>query len=99
MSRRLVTSIALLLALTASACTKGSDATGQGGETGGVKAGPGVTATTIKIVGNAPVFTPQLLRTPAATALEDNLYVVTALAPPSLAADGVRQFLRAFQAR
>ena len=53
----------------------------------------------VPIVGNAPVFTPQLLRTPAATALKDNLYVVTALAPPSLPAGGVRQFLQAFQAK
>lgn len=53
----------------------------------------------VPILGNAPVFTPQLLQTPAAAALKDNLYVVTALAPPSLTADGVRQFLQAFQAR
>jgi ABC-type branched-subunit amino acid transport system substrate-binding protein len=53
----------------------------------------------VPIIGNAPVFTPQLLKTPAAAALKDNLYVVTAIAPPSLAADGVRQFLQAFQAK
>jgi ABC-type branched-subunit amino acid transport system substrate-binding protein len=52
----------------------------------------------VPIVGDGPVFTPQLLKTPAAAALTDNLYVVTAIAPPSLAADGVRQFLQAFQA-
>lgn len=53
----------------------------------------------VPIVGDGPVFTPQLLKTPAAPALADNLYVVTAIAPPSLAADGVKQFLRAFQAK
>ncbi|HEY7487801.1 MAG TPA: ABC transporter substrate-binding protein [Streptosporangiaceae bacterium] len=53
----------------------------------------------VPIVGNAPVFTPQLLQTPAAAALKANLYVVTALAPPALPAPGVRQFLQAFQAR
>jgi ABC-type branched-subunit amino acid transport system substrate-binding protein len=53
----------------------------------------------VPIVGDGPVFTPQLLETPAAPALADNLYVVTAIAPPSLAADGVRQFLQAFQAK
>ena len=53
----------------------------------------------VPIVGNAPVFTPQLLQTPAAAGLKDNLYVVTALAPPSLPAEGVRQFLQVFRAR
>jgi ABC-type branched-subunit amino acid transport system substrate-binding protein len=53
----------------------------------------------VPIIGNAPTFTPQLLRTPAATALKANLYIVTSLAPPALSAAGVQQFLRAFQAK
>jgi ABC-type branched-subunit amino acid transport system substrate-binding protein len=53
----------------------------------------------VPIVGDGPVFTPQLLKTPAAPALTENLYVVTAIAPPSLAAAGVKQFLQAFQAK
>jgi ABC-type branched-subunit amino acid transport system substrate-binding protein len=51
----------------------------------------------VPIVGDGPVFTPQLLKTPAAKALEANLLVVTSIAPPSLDAPGVKEFLTEFQ--
>jgi ABC-type branched-subunit amino acid transport system substrate-binding protein len=51
----------------------------------------------VPIIGNAPVFTPQLLNTPAADALKENLYVLSSVAPPSYQAEGVQQFLTAFQ--
>lgn len=51
----------------------------------------------VPIVGNAPIFTPALLKTPAAKALEANVYTVTSMAPPSLDAPRVKKFLTAFQ--
>lgn len=51
----------------------------------------------VPIVGNAPIFTPDLLQNPAAAAIERNVYVSSALAPPSLEAESSQEFLSAWQ--
>lgn len=51
----------------------------------------------VPIVGNAPIFTPDLLQNPAGSAIEKNVYVSTALAPPSLEEESVQEFLSAWQ--
>lgn len=51
----------------------------------------------VPIIGNAPIFTPHLLDTPAAKALEENVMTVTSLAPPSLDAPAVEEFRAAFE--
>lgn len=50
----------------------------------------------VPIVGNAPIFTPALLDTPAAKALEAHVYTATSMAPPSLNAPRVTKFRTAF---
>ena len=50
----------------------------------------------VPLVGNGPAFTPQLLGTPAAAALEKNLYISSSMAPPSLKTKAVEKFLTAF---
>ena len=52
----------------------------------------------VPIVANGPGWTPQLLTTPAADALAANYYVVSSMAPLGLEADGVKEFLDAYQA-
>ena len=51
----------------------------------------------VPIVANGPGWTPQLLDTPAADALAANYYVVSSMAPLGLEADGVKEFLDAYQ--
>jgi ABC-type branched-subunit amino acid transport system substrate-binding protein len=51
----------------------------------------------VPIVGNAPIFTPDLLQNPAGAAIEKNVYVATALAPPALEDERVKEFLSAWQ--
>lgn len=51
----------------------------------------------VPIIGNGPIFTPQLLDTPAADALEENVLTVTSVAPPSLDAPAVEEFRTAFE--
>ncbi len=53
----------------------------------------------VPIVANGPGWTPQLLTTPAAKALEANYYVVSSMAPLSVQADGVQKFLSAYKAK
>jgi ABC-type branched-subunit amino acid transport system substrate-binding protein len=52
----------------------------------------------VPIVANGPGWTPQLLTTPAAGALEANYYVVSSMAPLSVQSDGVQKFLSAYKA-
>jgi ABC-type branched-subunit amino acid transport system substrate-binding protein len=52
----------------------------------------------VPIVANGPGWTPQLLTTPAADALAANYYVVSSMAPLGLEADGVKEFLDAYEA-
>lgn len=51
----------------------------------------------VPIVANGPGWTPQLLTTPAAGALAANYYVVSSMAPLGLDADGVKEFLDAYE--
>ncbi|WP_324278313.1 ABC transporter substrate-binding protein [Blastococcus brunescens] len=51
----------------------------------------------VPIVGNGPAFTPNLMDTPAGPALEQNFYTATSMAPPSLEAEGVTEFLTAYE--
>jgi ABC-type branched-subunit amino acid transport system substrate-binding protein len=51
----------------------------------------------VPIVANGPGWTPQLLTTPAADALAANYYVVSSMAPLGLEADGVKEFLDAYE--
>ena len=51
----------------------------------------------VPIVANGPGWTPQLLTTPAADALAANYYVVSSMAPLGLDADGVKEFLDAYE--
>jgi ABC-type branched-subunit amino acid transport system substrate-binding protein len=51
----------------------------------------------VPIVGNDPSFGAAVLNTPAAPALEKNFYVSGSVAPPSLDATSVKEFLAAFQ--
>jgi ABC-type branched-subunit amino acid transport system substrate-binding protein len=53
----------------------------------------------VPIVANGPGWTPQLLTTPAADALAANYYVVSSMAPLGLEAQGVSEFLDAYEAR
>jgi ABC-type branched-subunit amino acid transport system substrate-binding protein len=50
----------------------------------------------VPIVANGPGWTPQLLTTPAADALVANYYVVSSMAPLGLDAEGVKEFLDAY---
>ena len=52
----------------------------------------------VPIVANGPGWTPQLLGTPAAAALEAHYYVVSSMAPLDAQAPGVQKFLSAYQA-
>jgi ABC-type branched-subunit amino acid transport system substrate-binding protein len=51
----------------------------------------------VPIVANGPGWTPQLLTTPAADALVANYYVVSSMAPLGLDAEGVKEFLDAYE--
>ena len=51
----------------------------------------------VPIVANGPGWTPQLLTTPAADALAANYFVVSSMAPLGLDADGVTEFLDAYE--
>jgi len=51
----------------------------------------------VPIVANGPGWTPQLLTTPAADALAANYYVVSSMAPLGLDAEGVKEFLDAYE--
>jgi len=51
----------------------------------------------VPIVANGPGWTPQLLKTPAAGALEKNYYVVSSMAPLNVESEGVQKFLDAYQ--
>jgi ABC-type branched-subunit amino acid transport system substrate-binding protein len=51
----------------------------------------------VPIVANGPGWTPQLLTTPAADALAANYYVVSSMAPLGLQAEGVKEFLDAYE--
>jgi ABC-type branched-subunit amino acid transport system substrate-binding protein len=51
----------------------------------------------VPIVANGPGWTPQILTTPAADALAANYYVVSSMAPLGLEADGVKEFLDAYE--
>ncbi|MGH8869931.1 MAG: ABC transporter substrate-binding protein [Actinomycetes bacterium] len=51
----------------------------------------------VPIIGNGPIFTPQLLGTPAAEALEANVLTVSSVAPPSLQQSSVDEFLTEFE--
>jgi ABC-type branched-subunit amino acid transport system substrate-binding protein len=51
----------------------------------------------VPIVANGPGWTPQLLTTPAADALAANYYVVSSMAPLGLDAQGVKEFLDAYE--
>jgi ABC-type branched-subunit amino acid transport system substrate-binding protein len=52
----------------------------------------------VPIVANGPGWTPQLLTTPAADALEANYYVVSSMAPLSVQSEGVQKFLTEYKA-
>jgi ABC-type branched-subunit amino acid transport system substrate-binding protein len=52
----------------------------------------------VPIVANGPGWTPQLLTTPAAEALEANYFVVSSMAPLSVQSEGVTKFLSEYQA-
>ena len=52
----------------------------------------------VPIVANGPGWTPQLLTTPAAEALEANYYVVSSMAPLSVQSEGVQKFLTDYKA-
>ena len=52
----------------------------------------------VPIVANGPGWTPQLLKTPAAKALEANYYVVSSMAPLSVQSEGVQKFLTDYKA-
>jgi ABC-type branched-subunit amino acid transport system substrate-binding protein len=52
----------------------------------------------VPIVANGPGWTPQLLATPAAPALEANYYVVSSMAPLTVQSAGVQKFLGAYKA-
>jgi ABC-type branched-subunit amino acid transport system substrate-binding protein len=52
----------------------------------------------VPIVANGPGFTPQLLKTPAGPALQENLYVVSSMAPANLDAPAARDLQQAFAA-
>jgi ABC-type branched-subunit amino acid transport system substrate-binding protein len=52
----------------------------------------------VPIVANGPGWTPQLLTTPAADALEANYYVVSSMAPLSVQSAGVQKFLTEYKA-
>jgi ABC-type branched-subunit amino acid transport system substrate-binding protein len=52
----------------------------------------------VPIASNGPGFTPQLLGTPAGAALKANVYVVSAIAPPSLDTPAARKVADAFKA-
>lgn len=51
----------------------------------------------VPIVGSTPSFTPQLLGTPAGPALEANFHTSSSMSPPSLEAEGVQEFLTAYE--
>lgn len=51
----------------------------------------------VPIMGNGPIFTPELLNTPAKDALEKHVMTVSSVAPPSYDAPGVKKFLTEFQ--
>ena len=51
------------------------------------------------IVTNGPGWTPQLLDTPVADALDANYYVVSSMAPLSVQSEGVQKFLGRLQGR
>lgn len=51
----------------------------------------------VPIIGNGPIFTPDLLSNPAAAAIEKNVYTSTAVAPAALESESVSEFLSAFQ--
>ena len=51
----------------------------------------------VPIVANGPGWTPQLLTTPAAGALEKNYYVVSSMAPLNVESEGVQKFLDAYK--
>jgi ABC-type branched-subunit amino acid transport system substrate-binding protein len=53
----------------------------------------------VPIVANGPGWTPQLLTTPAADALAANYFVVSSMAPLGLDAEGVKEFLDAYEQR
>jgi ABC-type branched-subunit amino acid transport system substrate-binding protein len=53
----------------------------------------------VPIVANGPGWTPQLLTTPAADALEANYYVVSSMAPLSEQSEGVQKFLTDYKAK
>jgi len=50
----------------------------------------------VPIVANGPGFTPQLLNSPAGTALKENLHVVSSIAPPALDTPAAKQLQEAF---
>ena len=52
----------------------------------------------VPIVANGPGFTPQLLKTPAGPALQDNLSVVSSIAPPGLDTPAAKKVADAFNA-
>jgi ABC-type branched-subunit amino acid transport system substrate-binding protein len=52
----------------------------------------------VPIVANGPGWTPQLLKTPAAKALEANYFVVSSMAPLSVQSEGVHTFLTDYKA-
>ena len=52
----------------------------------------------VPIVANGPGWTPQLLKTPAAEALDANYYVVSSMAPLSVQSEGVQKFLTDYKA-
>jgi len=52
----------------------------------------------VPIVANGPGWTPQLLTTPAAEALEANYHVVSSMAPLSVQSEGVQKFLTDYKA-
>jgi ABC-type branched-subunit amino acid transport system substrate-binding protein len=52
----------------------------------------------VPIVANGPGWTPQLLKTPAAKALEANYFVVSSMAPLSVQSEGVQTFLTDYEA-
>ncbi|MBE2316711.1 ABC transporter substrate-binding protein [Solirubrobacter sp. CPCC 204708] len=53
----------------------------------------------VPIVANGPGWTPQLLTTPAADAMEANYFVVSSMAPLSVQSEGVTKFLSEYQAK
>jgi ABC-type branched-subunit amino acid transport system substrate-binding protein len=52
----------------------------------------------VPIVANGPGWTPQLLSTPAADALEANYFVVSSMAPLDVQSEGVQKFLTDYEA-